>query len=850
MNRLVIGILAHVDSGKTTLSEGLLYTAGEIRKLGRVDHGDAFLDTNEIEKDRGITIFSKQAVLKFKDTEITLVDTPGHIDFSAETERTFGIMDYAVLVISGTDGVQNHTETLWRLLKRYNVPTFIFVNKMDLCADKESVMSELKMRFGDGCIDFTKGIDNEEFLDEISMCDEAMMNSYLEHGNVKIDDIRNGIVLRRVFPCFFGSALKNEGVKEFLEGISLYSRRIIYDDNFGAKIYKISEDEQGTRLTHMKITGGVLKVKDKLVGKGKNEWNEKVNQIRIYSGAKYTAVDEVCGGMICAVTGLTQTYPGEGLGREEDSKEAVLEAVLTYKMELPGGVDVHTALTKLRRLEEEDPQLNIVWNEQLGEIHVNVMGEVQLEVLTRVIKERFDYDVTFTHGGIAYKETISEAVEGVGHYEPLRHYAEVHLLMEPLKRGSGMCFAIDCSEDSLDRNWQRLILTHLKEKNHIGVLTGSPITDMKITLVAGKAHQKHTEGGDFREATYRAVRQGLKMAESVLLEPWYEYYLEVPSACIGRAMTDIQQMGGTFSQPQTMGEMTVISGKVPVSEMRDYSSEVISYTSGKGRLSCILCGYEPCHNSEEVIDSIGYDSEHDLENPADSVFCSHGAGFVVKWNEVYNYMHLDGIDFNEEEETITECADRYVEMVADDNELMRIFERTYGPITRKVSSYTVKKTASPEYKKRKTNAAVKGKDYLLVDGYNIIFAWDELKTLAKQSLDAARDRLIDILCNYQGFKRCELILVFDAYKVKGGMGSVTKIHNINVVYTKEAETADMYIEKTTHELGKKHRVRVATSDNVEQIIILGSGATRVSAREFYDEIKQAEKAIMDIISKK
>lgn len=850
MNRLVIGILAHVDSGKTTLSEGLLYTAGEIRKLGRVDHGDAFLDTNEIEKDRGITIFSKQAVLKFKDTEITLVDTPGHIDFSAETERTFGIMDYAVLVISGTDGVQNHTETLWRLLKRYNVPTFIFVNKMDLCADKESVMSELKMRFGDGCIDFTNGIDNEEFLDEISMCDEAMMNSYLENGNVKIEDIRNGIVLRRVFPCFFGSALKNEGVKEFLEGISLYSRRIIYDDNFGAKIYKISEDEQGTRLTHMKITGGVLKVKDKLVGKGKNEWNEKVNQIRIYSGAKYMAVDEVCGGMICAVTGLTQTYPGEGLGREEDSKEPVLEAVLTYKMELPDGVDVHTALTKLRRLEEEDPQLNIVWNEQLGEIHVNVMGEVQLEVLTRVIKERFDYDVTFTHGSIAYKETIKEAVEGVGHYEPLRHYAEVHLLMEPLKRGSGMCFAVDCSEDSLDRNWQRLILTHLKEKNHIGVLTGSPITDMKITLVAGKAHQKHTEGGDFREATYRAVRQGLKMAESVLLEPWYEYYLEVPSVCIGRAMTDIQQMGGTFSQPQTMGEMTVISGKVPVSEMRDYSSEVISYTSGKGRLSCILCGYEPCHNSEEVINSIGYDSEHDLENPADSVFCSHGAGFVVKWNEVYNYMHLDGIDFNEEEETITECADRYVEMVADDNELMRIFERTYGPITRKVSSYTVKKTASPEYKKRKTNVAVKGKDYLLVDGYNIIFAWDELKILAEQSLDAARDRLIDILCNYQGFKQCELILVFDAYKVKGGMGSVTKIHNINVVYTKEAETADMYIEKTTHELGKKHRVRVATSDNVEQIIILGSGATRVSAREFHDEIKQAEKAIMDIISKK
>jgi len=851
MNRVVIGILAHVDSGKTTLSEGMLYTAGEIRKIGRVDHGDAFLDTHEIERDRGITIFSKQATMKFRETEFTLLDTPGHVDFSTEMERTLSVLDYAILVISGTDGVQNHTETLWRLLKRYDVPTFLFINKMDLNADKDAVLSELKYRFGDGCIDFTADMTSEEFMEEIAMCDEAIMNTFLSDATVKTEDIRNAVVTRKVFPCYFGSALKMEGVKEFLEGLELYTRQIIYDDHFGAKVFKISE-EDGTRLTHMKITGGSLKVKTQLEGNKRNEWAEKVNQIRIYSGTKYQAVDEALPGMVCAVTGLTQTYPGEGIGNENDAKNAVLESVLTYRMDLPDGIDIHTALTELRHLEDEDPQLHIIWSEQLQEIHVQVMGEVQLEVLKRIIADRFGFEVDFSHGSIAYKETIANVVEGVGHYEPLRHYAEVHLLMEPAEKGSGLHFSVNCSEDSLDRNWQRLILTHLKEKPHIGVLTGSPITDMKITLIAGRAHQKHTEGGDFRQATYRAVRHGLKVAESVLLEPYYEFHLEIPTENVGRAMTDIGQMGGTFSSPETIGDMTFISGSAPVSTMRDYAKEVTGYTSGRGRLNCILSGYEPCHNTEEVLEEIGYDSDTDIENPADSVFCSHGAGFVVKWDKVYDHMHIEGMKFEtdeeEEVETVRQRASEYLDMVADDNELMQIFERTYGPVTRKVSSYTVKKTATPQKKYNKAKPAIQGDEYLLVDGYNIIFAWDELKEIAKNSLENARDRLIDILCNYQGFKRCNVILVFDAYKVKGNMGSVEKIHNINVVYTKEAETADMYIEKTTHELGKKHRVRVATSDSIEQIIILGAGATRISANEFLQEIKLAEKAIMDIIS--
>ncbi len=851
MNKLVIGILAHVDSGKTTLSEAMLYTAGELRRLGRVDHKDAFLDTNDIERERGITIFSKQAIMQFGNTEFTILDTPGHIDFSTETERTLSVLDYAVLVISGTDGVQNHTETLWRLLERYNVPVFIFINKMDLPADRSTVMDELLRRLGDGCVDFGNTKD-DTFMDSVSMCDETIMNTFLESGTVKTEDIRNAIVTRRIFPCFFGSALKLEGVREFLEGLELYTRRIVYDDNFGANIFKIGEDEQGARLTYMKITGGSLRVKDLITGKGRNKWSEKVNQIRIYSGAKYQTADEVSGGTVCAVTGLTKTYAGEGLGCEEDAKSAVLESVLTYRMELDENIDVHIALKELSKLEEEDPQLHIVWNEHLQEIHVQVMGEVQLEVLERLIYDRFGFRVKFSDGSIAYKETIASPVEGVGHYEPLRHYAEVHLLMEPAPLGSGLTFDTDCSEDSLDRNWQRLILTHLKEKNHIGVLTGSPVTDMKITLVAGRAHQKHTEGGDFRQATYRAVRQGLKMAESILLEPYYEFHLEVPTEYVGRAMTDIQQMSGTFSQPQTYGDMTSVSGKAPVAAMRGYGKEIIGYTGGRGRINCILCGYEPCHNTDEVIAEIGYDSESDLENTPDSVFCSHGAGFVVKWDKVYEHMHLEGISFDEpetEEDDFAQRAERYINMVADDNELMQIFERTYGTVTRKASSYTVKKNAPPQKKYSKNKPVLQGEEYILVDGYNIIFAWDELKALAKDSLNSARDRLIDILCNYQGFRQCNVILVFDAYKVKGNTGSVEKIHNIDVVYTKEAETADMYIEKTSHELSKKHRVRVATSDSLEQIIILGGGATRISADEFLHEIKLAETAIMDIIQR-
>ena len=848
MNRLVTGILAHVDSGKTTLTEAMMYTSGAIRKLGRVDHGDAFLDTNEIERERGITIFSKQAILNYNDTEITILDTPGHVDFSAETERVLSVLDYAVLVISGTDGVQNHTETLWRLLKRYDVPTFIFVNKMDLPADRAAVLDELKYRFGDGCIDFTSDLNSEENMDALSMCDETLMNSYLENGKIRLEDIRNAVSKRHIFPCYFGSALKNEGVKEFMDGFALYTRQMIYDNNFGAQMFKITEDG-GARFTHMKITGGTLKVKDELKGNGKNEWHEKVNQIRIYSGEKFTAVDVAEAGTVCAVTGLTQTYPGEGIGNQKDAKRAVLESVLTYKMELPDGLDTHTALTQLRLLQQEDPQLKIIWNEQLREIHVLVMGEVQLEVLTRVIKDRFGFDVSFSHGKVAYKETIAAPSLGVGHYEPLRHYAEVQLLLEPMEKGSGMTFDVDCPPDTLDKNWQRLILTHLKEKEFVGVLTGSPITDMKITLVAGRAHLKHTEGGDFRQATYRAVRQGLRMAESVLLEPYYEFNLEVPTESVGRAMTDIQNMGGTFSAPETRGEMTLISGNAPVSKMRDYAKEVISYTSGRGRLNCILGGYEPCYDADEVIAEIGYDADSDLENTADSIFCSHGAGYNVRWDEVYSHAHIElmSLDDGEEDETAEESAERYVREAASDSELMQIFERTYGPVIRKIETSAVVKNAAPKEKPFRMKPRVSGKDYLLVDGYNIIFAWDDLREIAKDSLEGARDRLIDILINYQGFKKCEVILVFDAYKVKGNTGNIEKHAGISVVYTKEAETADMYIEKVTRELGKKHRVRVATSDGVEQIIILGGGATRVSASEFQKEVADAEKAIRDIL---
>jgi len=852
MDHLVIGMLAHVDSGKTTLSEGLLYHAGEIRKLGRVDHGSTFLDTDSMERSRGITIFSKQAEMKLGDMCVTLLDTPGHVDFSAEMERTLQVLDYAVLIISGTDGVQSHTETLWQLLHRYNIPTFIFVNKMDISfLSKESLLKELKQKLSSSCIDMSISRDVAEIHEELAECSEAMMNEFLENGTVKESDITNGVLKREVFPCCFGSALKLNGVDELISILERYTASKTYPDEFAARVYKITQDEQGNRLTHMKITGGALKVRSTI---DNGTWQEKINQIRIYSGLKFSAVDEISAGALCAVTGLTKTCAGEGLGAECGGISPVLEPVLTYKINLPPKTDVQTAISQLRKLEEQEPQLHIIWNERLQEIHVQLMGEIQLEILKTMIADRYGMDVTFDRGSITYKETIEAPVEGVGHYEPLRHYAEVHLLMEPAERGTGLQFFTDLQRDSLDINWQRLILTHLEERVHIGVLTGSPITDMKITLVAGKAHLKHTEGGDFRQATYRAVRQGLRSAKSILLEPWYEFRLEIPSECTGRAMTDLQRMECEMEQPLTLGESTLITGSAPVAKMRDYQSEVISYTRGKGRLSCIPKGYLPCHNTDEVIAEIGYDCDADVDNTADSVFCSHGAGVLVKWDEAPSRMHVDsGIRFGGKPEEVKEptvtpqLISSYKQRIADDKELMAIFERTYGKIDRDPRN-AMRNEKKPQHTKTpKLPTPPKGPEYLLVDGYNIIFAWDELNKQAKENLDLARNSLINILCNYQGFRQCKLILVFDAYKVKGNHREVETAGGISVVYTKEAETADMYIEKVAHELGRDHRVRVATSDNVEQLIILGSGGIRVSASEFYEEVKLVEKTIRDII---
>ncbi len=844
MKRLVIGILAHVDSGKTTLSEAMLFRSGEIRRLGRVDHGDAFLDTNEIEKEKGITIFSKQAEFTSGGAEITLLDTPGHIDFSTEAERTLQVLDYAVLVISGTDGVQSHTETLWDLLDRYEVPVFIFVNKMDISSfERKSLMDELKAKLSDGCVDFSDR-SSADFAEECAVCSERLMEEALSDESVSDEAVSEAVRDRTLFPCFFGSALKLEGIDEFIEALDVYTQETVYPEGFGAKVFKISEDEQGKRLTHMKITGGTLKVKDRIEGRERDgeRWEEKADRIRIYSGDKARAVDEAYPGMVCAVTGLTKTYPGEGLGNESDSDIPVLEPVLTYRVELDEKTDVHTALMDLRKIEEEEPQLHIIWNEHLKEIHIQLMGEVQIEVLRRIIFERFGMKVGFGRGSISYRETIAAPVVGIGHFEPLRHYAEVHLLLEPLQRGEGLKFETSCPEDMLDRNWQRLVLTHLKEKAHLGVLTGSPITDMRITLIAGRAHKKHTEGGDFRQATYRAVRQGLRSAESVLLEPWYRFRLEVPQENIGRAMTDIQNMGGSFEAPRTNGETSVISGSVPVSEMRDYHTELTNYTRGRGRLFTTLDGYRECHNAEEVIAEIGYDADGDIENPADSVFCSHGAGFIVKWDEVKDHAHVEnGVSDTEEEETEARVSE-YIRRVADDDELLRIFEKTYGPVKRRRDTSPVVRRAASK-PKHKSKPLPQGPLYVLVDGYNIIFAWDELKKAAEDSLDLAREMLINRMANYRGFTQCELILVFDAYKVKGNPGEVENVHGISVVYTKEAETADMYIEKVTHELGKKHRVRVATSDNLEQLIILGAGAVRVSASEFEKEVCDTEEEI-------
>ena len=849
--QIVLGILAHVDSGKTTLSEAMLYRAGVTRRLGRVDHKDAFLDTDALEKARGITIFSKQALLTAGDTDITLLDTPGHVDFSTETERTLQVLDYAVLVVSGTDGVQSHTETLWRLLRRYHVPTFVFVNKMDLPGmERQELLAQLNRRLGEGFVDF--GAEQADRDEALALCGENLMDRMLDAGQLQDADLIPAIARRHVFPCWFGAALKLEGVDALLDGLDRYTRPAPALEAFGAKVFKVSQDEQGTRLTWLRVTGGELKVKAQLTGEADGEpWAEKANQLRLYSGAKYTLAEAIGPGQVCAVTGLTKARPGEGLGAERDSDLPVLEPVLSYQVLLPEGADVHAALGKLHRLEEEEPQLHVVWNEALGEIHVQLMGEIQLEVLRSLLAERFGLEVEFGPGGILYKETITEPMEGVGHYEPLRHYAEVHLKLEPRPRGSGMQFAADCREEVLDKNWQRLVLTHLEEKQHLGVLTGSPLTDVKITLIAGRAHLKHTEGGDFRQATYRAVRQGLMLAKSQLLEPWYAFRLEVPAENIGRAMSDIQRMEGTFDPPESGEETAVLTGFAPVSTMRSYPMEVVSYTRGRGHLSLTLDGYRPCHNAQEVIAAIGYEPEHDLDNPADSVFCAHGAGFVVPWDQVRSHMHVDsgwGKSTRPEQEAAVpqRRAMAYRATLEEDAELLKIFERTYGPIKRDplAAFRPVQKRERPDFAAEQWEIAP---EYLLVDGYNIIFAWDELNALSKESLDAARHKLMDILCNYQGFQKCVLILVFDAYRVPGSPGSIEQYHNIHVVYTKEAETADMFIERVTHEIGRNRRVRVATSDGMEQIIILGHGALRVSARMFHEEVQNVEKQIRALV---
>ena len=894
MKKLVVGILAHVDSGKTTLSEAMLYTAGKIRKLGRVDHKDAYLDTDVQERERGITIFSKQAVFTYDGMEITLLDTPGHVDFSAEMERTLQVLDYAILVINGMDGVQSHTDTLWKLLKRYEIPTFIFVNKMDMeGADKDAVFQNIRKKLDGDCVDFSSG-DRDE---QIAMADERLLDTYLDSGMVETEDIIEAILDRKIFPCFWGSALKLSGVQELLDAMNAYMVMPAYNAEFGGRIFKISRDAKGERLTYMKVTGGSLKCREQIDGT-----EGKVNQIRIYSGARYETVEEAPAGMVCAVTGLGETSAGQGVGCEQGNMFAGLEPVLSYKVSYPGDKDAVVVLRDIRQLEEEEPELHVEFAQETREIFVKVMGQVQLQVLTQIIKDRFGYLISFGMGRIIYKETLAEPVMGVGHFEPLRHYAEVHLLMEPLEPGSGMQFDTICSEDVLDKNWQRLILTHLEEKEYRGVLTGAPITDMKITVTAGRAHQKHTEGGDFRQATYRAVRQGLMMGECRLLEPVYAFRLEIPTEMTGRAMNDITRMHGRFAQPEIEGEMSILTGTAPVVTMQEYQQDVTAYTRGQGKLSCSLQGYEPCHNEDEVLAASTYDPELDMANPASSVFCAHGAGYIVDWYDVYDMMHVKedpGFALAGMEDVLRNITSEPAEAdednrkrmarerqgtgvpVYDEKELEDIFVRTYGSNSRENAAYNkagfnrynksvseadwyVKKAAG--HGKSKTAGAQtpavgsktadtgiarpgayrkqKGeKEYLLVDGYNVIFAWDDLKALAAVNIDSARDKLIDVMSNYQGYVGCELILVFDAYKVKQNPGSITKHGNIHVVYTKEAETADMYIEKTTHELGRKYKVTVASSDGLEQLIIMGQGALRMSSRGLREEVERVNRIL-------
>ncbi len=842
MKKLVIGILAHVDAGKTTLSESMLYLSGKIGKLGRVDNKDAYLDTYELERARGITIFSKQAIFETGETQVTLLDTPGHADFSAEMERTLQVLDYAVLVISGADGVQGHTKTLWRLLDLYQIPVFLFVNKMDQNGtDKDSLIKELKRQLDDGCIEFGQ-VETDAFYEQLAMCNEFMMEAYLETGRIEAFQIKEAVRERKLFPCFFGSALKLEGIRQLLDGIAKYAIIPSYPREFGAKIFKITRDEQGNRLTHMKLTGGSLKVKDVLTN---GVWEEKVNQIRIYSGQKFEAVNEIEAGSVCAVTGLTQTRPGEGLGMEKASGAPVLEPVLSYRIILPEDCDWRVMLPKLRQIEEEEPELHIVWNEQLQEIQVQIMGEVQIEILQSLIQSRFGYRVSFDAGRILYKETIAGAAEGVGHFEPLRHYAEVHLLLEPGEPGSGLKFGTDCSEDVLGKSWQRLILTHLEEKEHKGVLTGAPITDMKITLVSGRAHNKHTEGGDFREATYRAVRQGLKEAESILLEPYYAFQLELPEKMVGRAMNDIEKMYGVCEISQTNDGMVLLAGSAPVITMRNYQKEVAAYTKGLGRLFCSLKGYEPCHNEEEVIESIGYDSERDIENPAGSVFCSHGTGFLVAWDKVRDYMHVEGYLQDKDGvsgEIMQNQAPHTEEKWISLDEIDKIINNTFYANQGKKSVWKRHKTAHESYyepvnydgRRKETK-----EEYLLVDGYNIIYAWPELRDLADENMDGARMKLLDSLSNYQGIRKCQIIAVFDAYRVQGHSEEIKDYHNIHMVFTKEAQTADQYIEKFAHDNRKKYNIAVATSDGLQQIIIRGAGCSLLSARELKAEIERA-----------
>lgn len=855
MKHICIGILAHVDSGKTTLSEGLLYASGALRKLGRVDHGDAFLDTDALERERGITIFTKQAMLTVGEREFTLLDTPGHVDFSAEMERTLSVLDYAVLVISGSDGVQSHTRTLWRLLTRYEVPTFLFINKMDLAGtDKSALMERLTQTLSAECVDFSAPPQGRD--EALALCDEAVLESLLERGSIDDALISEMIKSRKVFPCFFGSALKMDGVEDFLSALARFTVAPEYPSEFGAKVFKISRDAQGGRLTWLKVTGGALRVKAPLSYRAQNQdYQEKADQLRLYSGIKFRTLEKAGAGSVVAVTGLSHSYVGLGLGTEAEASAPLLQPVLTYQLVLPDGADAHSALTKLRELEEEDPMLRIVWDERYGQIHVQLMGKIQLEILRRRILDRFGLAVTFGEGSIVYRETIASPVLGMGHFEPLRHYAEVQLLIEPLPRGTGIQLASNLATDALDLNWQRLIFTHLLEREHAGVLTGSALTDVRFTLVAGRAHLKHTEGGDFRQATYRAVRQGLMQAESLLLEPYYDFRLEVPAECVGRAMTDLQNMGGTVDPPQSVGENTVLTGYAPVRTLRDYFADVAAYTRGRGQLSCAVRGYEACQNQDEIVALLGYDAERDTDNPASSVFCDHGGSITIPWNEVAQHVHCDsGIHFDKEETEEKSAppprrGGGAGSAYAADKELQEIFERTYGKVERRAFEPAKKPARTSLADHYDVTIHSDDTEYLLVDGYNIIFAWDELQRLAAQDIAAARGALIDILANYQGFRKCRVIVVFDAYKVKGNPGSVQTVHGIKVVYTKEAETADTYIERATYELRRERRVRVATSDGPEQVIILGHGALRVSARAFHAEVEASEGQISAVLQR-